>query len=232
MLPRLLSDPTLAADAVRALTAAYAGTTRLILDRFGTLPAEARGTALAALASRQSSAEALLRAVRAGHIPRADVPTSVVRQLRDWDDDPIPGFVEAIWGRQRPVSAGARQRVDRLRAGLTDRRLAGADPSRGRALFDRICAQCHRLFGAGGAVGPELTGAQRGDLGYLLENILDPNATLAPDYRMSVFALADGRVVNGLVAEGGERTVTIQTPTERLVVPGARSRRSASPSSH
>ena len=36
---------------------------------------------------------------------------------------------------------------------------------------------------------------------------------------MRIFALADGRVVNGLVAEQADRTVTIQTPTERIVVP-------------
>jgi putative heme-binding domain-containing protein len=36
---------------------------------------------------------------------------------------------------------------------------------------------------------------------------------------MSTFALSDGRVVNGLAVERGVRTVTIETPTERLVVP-------------
>lgn len=220
LLRRLLTERDLAADAIRSL-ATYddAGTSRMIVGLYGTLPAEARGAALAALASRQSSAEALLKAIQASRIPREDVPAFVVRQLRDWDDEPIPALVEAIWGRARPVSAEARQRIERLRATLTDKRLAGADASRGRAFFNKTCAQCHKLFGEGGAAGPELTGAQRGDLGYLLENILDPNATLAPAYRMSVFHLVDGRIINGLVAERGERTVTIQTPTERLVVP-------------
>jgi putative heme-binding domain-containing protein len=64
-----------------------------------------------------------------------------------------------------------------------------------------------------------LTGAQRGDLGYLFENLVDPNATLGDDYRMIIFALADGRVINGLVAEQTDRTVTIQTPTDRIVIP-------------
>jgi putative heme-binding domain-containing protein len=102
---------------------------------------------------------------------------------------------------------------------MTPERLDGADPSHGRLLFSKACSQCHVLFGEGGKVGPELTGAQRGDLGYLLENLVDPNATLGDDYRMIIFALADGRVINGLVAEQTGRTVTIQTPTDRLVVP-------------
>jgi putative membrane-bound dehydrogenase-like protein len=220
LLRRLLSERALSADVVRALgTYDDAGTARMILDHLDTLRLEARGTALAALASRQSSAAALVQAIQAGRISRQDVPAFVVRQLREWDDEPIPRLVAAIWGRERPVTAEARERIERLRATLTEKRLAAADAARGRLLFDKACAQCHKLFDEGGAVGPELTGAQRGDLGYLLENILDPNATLAPDYRMSVFSLADGRVVSGLVAERGERTVTIQTPTDRFVVP-------------
>ena len=218
----LLADKALAADAVRALAASGdAGASRTILDRVGTLPAEAKQAAISALASRESSAEGLVRAIRDGKLARDDVPLFVVRQLRGWDDAPIPALVEAIWGRERPVSGEVKQRIATLRSTLTAERLASADPSKGRALFEKTCASCHKLFGEGGAVGPELTGAQRGDLDYLLTNILDPSAVLAPAYRMTSFALADGRVVNGLVAERNDRSVTIQTPTDRLVVPKA-----------
>ena len=62
---------------------------------------------------------------------------------------------------------------------LSAARLAEADRVKGRQLFDKSCGKCHKLFGTGGAIGPELTGAQRGNLNYLLENILDPSATLA-----------------------------------------------------
>ncbi len=220
LLRRLLAEPALAAEAVRAL-ATYddPATSRIILNSYPELSRDAREAALAGLAARQSSAEMLVKAVQAGRITRQDVPVFVVRQLRNWKEAPIRTLVEEIWGRERPVSIETRARIGQLRQALDNGRLTRADATRGRAIFEKTCAQCHKLFGEGGAVGPELTGAQRGDLGYLLENILDPNASLALDYRMSIFALSDGRVINGLVAEKGERTVTIQTPTERLVIP-------------
>ena len=74
-----------------------------------------------------------------------------------------------------------------------------ADLSQGRALFKKTCATCHRLFGEGEQVGPDITGSNRANLDYLLENVVDPSAVLGKDYRMSVLALADGRVISGLV---------------------------------
>jgi putative membrane-bound dehydrogenase-like protein len=220
LLRRLLAEPDLAAEAIRALAARDdAGTSRMLLDLYATLSPDAREAVLAALAARQSSATALVEAIRAGRILRLDVPAHVVRQLRYWDDDPIPAIVEELWGRTRPVREEARARIAALRSSL-DGLLPAADASRGRALFEKGCVQCHKLFGEGGASGPELTGSQRGDLGYLLENLIDPNATLAPAYRMSVLQLADGRAIHGLILERTEDALAIQTPTERISVPG------------
>jgi putative heme-binding domain-containing protein len=74
------------------------------------------------------------------------------------------------------------------------------------------------MYGQGGAIGPELTGSDRRNLKYLLENILDPNAVVPADYRVSVFQLKDGRTISGVIPEQTERTLTIQTPAERLVI--------------
>ena len=78
---------------------------------------------------------------------------------------------------------------------------------------------CHTLYGEGAKIGPDLTGSQRTNRDYLLENLIDPSAMVGSDYRMSSVALADGRVLDGLIAERTPRTLTIQTPTERLTVP-------------
>ena len=64
-----------------------------------------------------------------------------------------------------------------------------------------ICGQCHRLFGEGAYLGPDLTGSGRHDLHYLLENIVDPSAVVAPAYLLTTFNLKDGRVISGLIAE-------------------------------
>ncbi|QDV36700.1 PVC-type heme-binding CxxCH protein [Tautonia plasticadhaerens] len=220
LLGGLLSERDLATDAVRGLaTLDDPETVPLLLDRIGRLQPGPRREALNALASRPESASAMLDAVEAGRIDREEFSAFLVRQLRTLGDPTLERRVAAIWPEYRPISEAASVRIASYRLAMTPERLAGADPSNGRSVFSKTCSQCHVLFGDGGKVGPELTGAQRGDLGYLLENLVDPGATLGEDYRMTVFALADGRVVNGLVAEQSDRTVTIQTPTERIVVP-------------
>src|SRR5690606_11945688 len=54
------------------------------------------------------------------------------------------------------------------------------DPARGRPLFERICAQCHRAGDLGHAVGPDLTGVAHRSVEDLLSNILDPNMAMNP----------------------------------------------------
>ena len=75
------------------------------------------------------------------------------------------------------------------------------------------------LFGVGGNLGPDLTGSQRMNLEYLLENIMEPNATVAADYRMSAVALKDGRLLTGLVFKRSNGVVEVAGPTERKTVP-------------
>ncbi|WP_169973252.1 PVC-type heme-binding CxxCH protein [Tautonia rosea] len=220
LLGGLLSDRNLSRDAVRGLsTLNDPSAVELVLDRFTRLPPEARQEAISSLASRPEAAGRLLDAVEAGRIDRGDVSAFLVRQLRTLEDQGITDRVTKLWPEYRPISEQARVRIEALQQTMTPERLASADPARGRILFSQSCAQCHILFDEGSKVGPELTGAQRSELSYLLENLVDPNATLDDDYRMTIFALADGRIINGMIAEQTDRTVTIQTPSDRIIVP-------------
>ncbi len=97
--------------------------------------------------------------------------------------------------------------------------IAQADPAKGKTTFAALCGACHKLYGEGGAIGPELTGSDRHNLDYLLGNIVNPNEVVPADYRLTVFTLKDGRVISGVVPEQNERTITVQTPVERLVLP-------------
>ena len=96
--------------------------------------------------------------------------------------------------------------------------VAKADPSKGRMIFMAACSACHKLYGQGGAIGPELTGSDRHNLKYLLENILDPSAVVPADFRVSVLNLKDGRTITGVIPEQTERTLNVQTPAERITL--------------
>jgi putative heme-binding domain-containing protein len=86
-------------------------------------------------------------------------------------------------------------------------------------LYNKVCAQCHVLFDVGGKVGPDITGANRSDLNYLLETIVDPNAVIPNEYRSSEIETKDGRSLSGIVKVMGDKTVLFQTANELLTIP-------------
>jgi putative heme-binding domain-containing protein len=160
----------------------------------------------------------LLEAVGRGVVDRGDVSPFQVRQIQGFADLDLRRRAAELWPELKAIPAAKRERIAQLKARLVPATLASADLRNGRQLFDRTCAKCHVLFGEGGKIGPDLTGAQRSSLDYLLENVVDPSATLAADFRMSTIALTDGRVLDGIVGARTGPTLTVQTPDEKLTL--------------
>ncbi len=102
---------------------------------------------------------------------------------------------------------------------LTAKHREPPDPSLGRAVYAKVCQQCHTLFGVGGQVGPDLTGSNRADLDYLLSNVLDPSALIGKDYQAHVVATADGRVLTGIIRAEDKDSITLVTANETLTIP-------------
>jgi putative heme-binding domain-containing protein len=177
-----------------------------------------RSAAIEVLVSRPAFARALLDQVAAGKIARDEITAFHARQILSLNDPALTRRLSDVWGELRATAADRRDRIAELKKRLIPATLAAADLRRGRALFDRQCASCHRLHGQGGQIGPDLTGSGRENIDYLLENIVDPGATVSADFRMVVVAMRDGRVLNGLVKAQSPRTLTLQTQTEALTL--------------
>jgi putative heme-binding domain-containing protein len=87
--------------------------------------------------------------------------------------------------------------------------------SEGRLVYTNLCAKCHKLFGEGGDVGPELTGYERDNALYWMENVIDPSAVIREEYTTFVIQTTDGRTLTGIVAARDGRTVTLRDPEAR-----------------
>ncbi len=219
LLQKFMGDRVLVNEAVRGLASIDdANVPRVVLDAYGRLDAEGKAIAVTTLVSRPAYARELLDAVAAGRISRTDLSAFHARQICSFDDSSLTARLTEVWGETRVADADKRKLIDRYKELLTPERVSAANPSAGRALFNKTCANCHVLYGQGKTAGPDLTGSNRRNLEYLLENIIDPNASVAVDFRMSIASLASGRIVTGLVVEKTDKTLTFLTQNERIVV--------------
>ena len=219
LLQRLIPDAAVRGIALRQLAAFDDGATPgLILAEYGRLAAGEKRDALNTLVSRVSFAKPLLAAVGAGTVPRSDLTAELVRQLRNLRNPDLEKQITQVWGVMKDTSPDMAKEVERYKALYWKGGSTPGDASKGRAVYNQVCAQCHHLFDSGGAVGPDITGANRSDLEYLLQNILFPNAVIPNEYRQTLVEMKDGRLISGIVKgqEGG--TLLIQTANELVRV--------------
>jgi putative membrane-bound dehydrogenase-like protein len=220
LLLTLAVEPETSAVAVRGLAEYDASqTAETLLQHYASYPASVRQDVLQTLASRRAWATALLDAVEAEKIPRADLTAFTARQLQSLGDEKLAARVTKLWGTVRTTPADKTKLIADYRKKLTPATLASADTSLGRAVFQKTCANCHTLFDAGGAIGPNLTGSQRTNLDYMLENIIDPSASVAKDFQVQVLSTDSGRTLTGIVVAENANAVTLQTQNEKLVIP-------------
>ncbi len=220
MLRDLLDDPVLRSAAIRGLAAFNnADTASILLSRYTKLGAEEKADVVQTLAARPAWALALLDAVDAKQLPRADISVFIARQMQGLKDKRVQERLAKVWGQIKPASAEKAEQMAKFKKLLTPDYLKAADLSKGRLVFSKNCASCHRLYDDGGDIGPALTGSQRANLDYVLENVLDPSAVVAREYQMSKFETASGRTITGIVKQETDKAVTVQTPNEVIVLP-------------
>lgn len=217
---KLVGDHVLGVEAIRGLAVYPEPQTPVaLLSVYERTPPTTRERIIDTLASRAEFAQPLMTALAEGKISRKDISAAQAQQLMNLGNADITASLQKHWGELRATSEEKKQQIAAWKQKLTPEVMKGADLSAGRGLFQQKCAQCHTLYGAGGKIGPDLTGGNRRNLDYLLENLLDPSATVAADFKMSTLALKDGRALSGVIVERLGKTVAVQTPTERIVLP-------------
>ncbi len=184
-----------------------------LLANYSRLSNEARTRARSALASRPSWATELVRSVEEKKIDAKEISPDLLRQMLRHDDAALTAAIEKRWGKfQTQTPADKMIAINRLKLVLnpsgTTLRFKG-DAVEGKKLFTQMCATCHKLFGEGNTIGPELTGADRRNSEWLLTQIVDPSAFIRPEYVNHNVEMKDGRSLTGLIVEQSDNTVTV-----------------------
>ncbi|SFI49237.1 PVC-type heme-binding CxxCH protein [Planctomicrobium piriforme] len=216
---KLLSDRIMVREAIHGLALYdHPEIPAKILARAGNYDPAERAEMIQTLVSRPAYAKALLDAVRNKKVAANELTAFHARQICSFNNDALTKELTELWGDVRVSAAEKRALIDSRKSSLTTDVLANADLSAGRATFQKTCANCHVLFGAGRRLGPDLTGSNRKNIDYLLENMIDPSASVGADFRSVVLTLEDGRVLNGVVSEQNERTLTLQSAQDSVTL--------------
>jgi len=182
-----------------------------LLRRWTHLRHGSRDAAIDTLCSRATWAGPLMTAIEEGRVDAGDLSAAQVRQLLAFDSVSIRKTLETHWGTLRETPSERTAQMQRLRNEMSAEVLAAADLEAGQKLFTKNCATCHRLYGSGGVIGPDITGANRGNLDYLLTNIVDPSAEVPAQFTVSILELNSGQVVNGVIVAETDQTISLQT---------------------
>jgi putative membrane-bound dehydrogenase-like protein len=84
------------------------------------------------------------------------------------------------------------------------------DPQRGAATFKTYCSQCHTFNGAGGRVGPDLSGIRNQPADALLLHIVVPDYEITPGYQAYAVQTRDDRTIFGRLESEAPNSITVR----------------------
>ena len=214
------ASPTIQLAAASALGGyAQASAAAPMLERYPSAVPAVRARILGLLCTRREWAAALLDAIERRRIAAKDLTPAHAQLIAQLSDPTLLARLESAWGKvPRAGSPEKKKRIAEIRGLLPEGDKGNA--ARGKPIFKENCAVCHKLFGEGESIGPDLTGAERGDLDFLMTSLVDPSSLVRKEYQAQTIALRDGRVLTGLVVEEDDRTLTlVDGNRQKTVVP-------------
>ena len=218
-LQRLITEGQLTTAALQAASAikdpAFA---EKVVGRYSRFAKADRNAVIDFLVARKTGARMLVSSIEQKQIPATDVSAGQARQIAALGDASLLKRLDKVWGTVRRSSADRLRQIRAWEKKLDPSRISDADLANGREVFRKTCSSCHKLFGDGRTIGPELTGANRRNLHYLISNVIDPSAAVPADFRLATVVTTNGRVITGAITQRSEAGLTVQTATESIQI--------------
>jgi putative membrane-bound dehydrogenase-like protein len=172
---------------------------KTLIAQYADLPPELREPTQSLLTSRTAWLQEFMSAVDQGTIQPSDVSREVVLKIVLRPDPHMAAAVKKHWGQvEGATSEQMRAEVTRLVQVI---RSGQGDPYQGERLYHASCGKCHKLFGKGGDIGPDLTADKRDDLERMLLNVVNPSAEIREGYEPMLVATEAGRILTGFIVE-------------------------------
>lgn len=190
----------------------------IILSAWPSLPQTERPQAVNILTGKRPWAQSLVDAVSRGEIPKETLNVNTARRLAQFGDEVLTERVEGLWGKVRTDRDPEREQlVKHYKWVLTQ---GDGDPIEGMRIFQKACAQCHKIYGEGREVGPDITVNGRDGIDQILSNVLDPNLTIGSGYIAWTVWTVDEEIHTGILVENSDDRVVLKLEgDEQAVIP-------------
>ena len=189
-----------------------------MVKRFSSSAPEIKVAIIQSLSGNRKFVGVLLDAVEQSKIAATEIDAATLRQMQMTGDPAVVDRIGKLWPHVRLIAGNKLPKIQELEKELSPAQLAKANLKSGKALWAKTCATCHRLYGEGAQIGPDLTGAQRSNLRYVLENVVDPSASVVDKFRITLFFMDDDQLISGVPLQEDDKTVTVQTVKEKVVL--------------
>jgi len=167
-----------------------------------------RDALISTLCSRYTSARQLLTQIHSGKLSPESISIDQARGMSVHNDPQIDALITKYWGRLKVATP--EEKLAEVRRLNNDLRAAKGDRAAGKALFEQHCGSCHKLFGLGQQLGPDLTSANRKDRDFLLVSIVDPSSIIRREYLATAIRTKDERILTGIIQKNESGKITLQ----------------------
>jgi len=180
----------------------------LLLGRYAGMEPAVQTVVIDVLTQRPYWSRSLLQQIGAKKISAGVLTANHVRKLQASKDKALVELVQKNWGTVRDGRSPEREKVvAEMRKLLGEKR---GDAGAGKAVFTKNCAVCHKLYGEGQDVGPDITVNGRSDFEQLLSNVFDPNLVIGSGYLATNVTTTSGQVFSGLVVEDSPQRIVLK----------------------
>ena len=191
----------------------------LVLTRYANLEPELKPSAIELLTQRANWSKRLLSLVGEKQIAATAINVNQARRIQALKDKELGELLSRHWGQVRDTRNPDREKVVAEMKMLI--RQQPGDPFAGEKVFKRVCAACHKIYGEGPDIGPDITSNGRNDFNQLLSNVFDPSLVIGAGYRVCTVINKAGRVQSGLLVEDSPQRVVLKPAAVAPVKSGA-----------
>lgn len=146
----------------------------------------------------------LLDEIAAGRVKPGDIDVARTRQLLGHGRADIRERARKLL--QDNLPADRKETLARYRPAL---KLNG-DAEKGREIFKKNCATCHRVGGIGTDVGPDIADTRTKTNEALLVDILNPNQAIDNNYINYLLTTKSGKSLTGVIAAENASSITLR----------------------